>query len=427
MKITIIGVGYVGLTFGLVLCKKGNEVYFYDNDKKKIDLLKNGVLPIKENGLDDILNQLYKKCSFFSKPGDYIRDSDIIFICVGTPILEDGLIDTSYFKKVVNEISSYLSNRSVLVVKSTITPDHIIWCKNFLNKNFNFLNFAVNPEFLREGNALYDAENPSRIIIGVENEFSKEKLLSLYKDFNSPIIITDPISASIIKYASNSFLATKISFINEIANLCDILGADINDVAIGMGLDPRIGKNYLNAGIGYGGSCLPKDTKAFIRFFKDNGLKFNILESVNYVNENQYKIVIKKLEKYLGKLEGKNISIFGLAFKGGTDDVRESIALKIIKELINLKVNIKAHDYWAIDNAKKILPSISYFYDVYDASIDADAIVIATDWKEYKDINWEMIKKLMRGNLIIDGKNILNYSEVIKIGFIYEGIGRRKI
>jgi UDPglucose 6-dehydrogenase len=326
-------------------------------------------------------------------------------------------------KQAIYNIKKYFNYDIVIAVKSTINPDDFQFIKNELKSN-NF-HIVINPEFLREGNALNDALNPSRIVIGTEDNYAKNLLNEIYKDFNAPKIFTDPISAILIKYASNAFLATKISFINEIANLSDKLGGNIDDIALGIGLDPRIGKDFLKAGIGFGGSCLPKDTKNLVSFSKRAGANISIVEKAYKVNEVQYLVAIEKLKEVLGNLEGKIVSVFGLAFKGGTDDIRESISIKVIRELQKEGSIVKAHDYIAHKKAKTILKEIYLSDDVYSVAKDADALLITTDWKEYTKLDWERMKELMKGNLIIDGRNLLDSKLLKELGFVYEGIGRK--
>ena len=423
MKITIVGVGYVGLPIGLVFYEKGSDVVFYDKDKEKIDMLRSGIPPIQEKGVKERLTKTSVKVT--SNVKEAFKDREIIFICVGTPSLESGEVDLSYLNESVREISIYANPDSIVVIKSTVPPEGYYLAKKILSQKFDEAHTVVNPEFLREGTAIRDAENPDRIVIGVEDDFSKQKMLKLYKDFDSPILITDPITASVIKYASNSFLATKLSFINEIANLCDRVGANIDDLAKGMGLDPRIGDKYLKSGIGFGGSCLPKDTRAFINIFKKQGIKFQILESVVAVNNKQYRVVFEKLKKYFSSLKDLVVTVLGLSFKPGTDDIRESVSLKIIDDLLKGGAVVRAHDFMAIENAKKILPNVNYFENVYESVLNVDAIIIATDWKEYRELDWRLIRERMRGDVIIDGRNLLDASYIKKLGFKYEGIGRR--
>ena len=410
---------------GISLCLKGYTVSFYDSDKKKIKSFKRGKVPFVEEDIEETIKECLsnKNAIFADNLKEALENSNIIFLCIGTPILPEGESDLINIKNVCAELRKLVRHEVVVVIKSTVNPGDYLETKNLLSsKNFSI---AVNPEFLREGSALQNALHPNRIIIGTDDEYSKKILKELYSKFESPKIFTDPMSAILIKYASNSFLAVKISFINEIANICDIVGASIDDVALGIGLDPRIGRDFLKAGIGFGGSCLPKDTKNLIRFAEKNSLSTNIVKAADIVNENQYKVVIKKLTKNLGTLENKVISVLGLSFKGETDDLRGSVSLKLIEELKKSGVVVKAHDYLSYEKAKKIIKDIFISKDVYAVVKDADAVVIATDWKEYTKLDWEKIKELMKGNLIVDGRNLLDPKLFKKLGFVYEGIGRK--
>ena len=363
-----------------------------------------------------------------------VKETDIIFVTVGTPSKTNGEPDLSYIEAVAKEIAPYIRKNHVIVIKSTAPPEAYFKLRDIIIKERRRLllpkvdfYITVNPEFLREGHALDDFLHPKRIVIGAESEYAKEKLIELYSALGAPIIVTDPVSAIFIKYASNAFLATKISFINEIAQLCERLGANVDDVAKGMGMDPRIGSKFLKPGIGYGGSCFPKDTKGILWMARKTGYDFKIVKSAIEVNEQQYKIVIAKLKKHLGELEWKTIGVLGLAFKKDTDDIRESISIRIIKDLLDYKVRIRAHDPMAVKNAKRVLNKVAYFRDPYKMMNNVDAVVIATEWPEYKKINWYKVKSLMKGNLIIDGRNLLNPAEMMGYGFVYEGIGRKNM
>ncbi len=434
MKLAVIGLGYVGLSSVVGFAEKGNEIIGIDVDIEKVSKLKKGICPIYEPGLSEILKkQLVKGRIIFSSEERDINEADVIFIAVGTPPKENGEPDLSFIEAVGKEITPYIKEEQIIVIKSTVPPQTYLNLKKIISSERKKLklddikiNIAVNPEFLREGYALYDTLHPERIVIGVETDYAKDKLLGLYSSFDVPKVVTDPVSAMLIKYASNSFLATKISFIDEIAQICERLGGDVNDVARGMGLDSRIGDKFLRAGVGYGGSCFPKDTNGLLWIAKEAGYDFKIVKSIIEVNEKQYKIVIEKLRKHLGKLKGKTIGVLGLAFKENTDDIRESVSIKIIGELLNKGVELKAHDPQAINNARKVFGNIAYFEDPYKMVKDADAIVVATEWPEYKELDWGKVKDSMKGTLIIDGRNLLDPEEMKKYGFTYEGIGRGK-
>jgi len=433
MKLAVIGLGYVGLSSAAGFAGKGNRVIGIDIDTEKVNKLKNGICPIYEPGLSVVLKKhLANSRIIFSSEMRDISGANIVFVAVGTPPKEDGKPDLSFIESVGKEIAPYIKEEQIIVIKSTVPPNTYLKLKKIISSERKKLklkeedtDIAVNPEFLREGYALYDTLHPKRIIIGAETDYAKNKLLELYSSFDVPKVITDPVSAMLIKYASNSFLAAKISFINEIAQICERMGGDVNDVAKGMGLDPRIGNKFLRAGIGYGGSCFPKDTNGLLWIARDAGYDFKIVKSVIGVNEKQYKIVIEKLRKHLGKLKGKTIGVLGIAFKENTDDIRESVSIKIIRELLNEGVELRAHDPQAINNAKKVFGNVAYFKDPYKMVKDIDAIVVATEWPEYKELDWRRVKDLMKGALVIDGRNLLNPEEMEKYGFTYEGIGRK--
>ena len=434
MKLAIIGLGYVGLSSAVGFAEKGNEVIGIDIDIEKVSKLKKGICSIYEPGLSGMLKKhLANGRIIFSSEMQKINGAGIVFIAVGTPPKENGEPNLAFIESVGKGIAPYIKKDQIIVIKSTVPPDTYLKLKKIISSERKKLkldnieiNIAVNPEFLREGYALYDILNPKRIIIGAETDYVKQKLLRLYSSFDVPKVVTDPVSAMLIKYSSNSFLATKISFINEMAQICERMGGNIEDVAEGMGLDSRIGDKFLRAGVGYGGSCFPKDTKGLLWIAKKVGYNFKIMKSVIDVNDTQYKIVIEKLRKHLGKLKGKTIGVLGLAFKESTDDVRESVSIKIIGELLNEGVELKAHDPQAINNAKKVFGNVAYFEDPYKMVKGTDAIIVATEWPEYKELDWKKIKDLMKGKLTIDGRNLLDPEEMKKYGFTYEGVGRRK-
>ncbi len=434
MKITIIGTGYVGLVTGTCLAELGNEIKCIDIDKDRISMLENGKPPIYEPGLKEMLekNIYEERISFYAwndeRSNASIRSSDIIFLCVGTPQDEQGSADTSYLKEAVETMSSSLGDGSIVVIKSTVpvgTNEKIK--KQIARKTEKSFYMASMPEFLREGAAIKDFMNPDRIIIGTESKKAKETLHELMKPLEriyQPIVHTTIKSAEMIKHTANSFLAMKISFINEVANLCEKAGADINDVYRGIALDTRIGHRFLQAGIGYGGSCFPKDVRALINTGEKHGTRFSILESVDEVNKKQKYIIIDKLTKHLKDLKEKRITILGLAFKPRTDDIREAPAIYIAKRLLELDADVTAFDPIAQDNAKKVLPEISFADDPYDALKDANAVLIATEWDEFRGMSTRKMRALMENPLVIDGRNIYDKEKMLREGFIYEGIGR---
>lgn len=427
-KIAIIGTGYVGLVTGACLAKLNNKVICVDIDSAKIKKLRKGIIPFYEPGLDELVreNIRNKNLSFDTNIIKAIQRSEIIFIAVGTPSLKNGEANLSYVEKVAKDIGKNLKKYAVVVIKSTVPPKTCQKVKKIIKKySKESFDIVSNPEFLREGLAISDFIKPDRIIIGIENKKAEKIMKELYQSFKSPLLITNFESSEMIKYSSNAFLATKISFINEIANVCEIVGADVKEIAEGIGLDPRIGKEFLKAGLGYGGSCFPKDVQALYQSAGINGYSFSLLKAVIEVNNNQRKLALKKLEKMLGDFKNRVISVWGLAFKANTDDIRESVAVEIIKLLLEKGAKVKAYDPIANKNAKKELSGEIVFCDSpYEAVYKSDALLIATDWNEFRKVDFEKVKKLLKEPNIIDGKNIYNPKEMKKKGFNYIGIGR---
>ncbi len=430
MNITIIGSGYVGLVTGACFADLGNNVICVDNDESKIARLKKGVMPIYEPGLEELVRRNVKegRLSFSGKLKEGVKKSEVIFIAVGTPSKDNGDADLTYLEAASRDIALSMPSYRLIVEKSTVPVNTGEWVEhtlNIFNKRGIKFDIASNPEFLKEGSAIEDFMNPDRIVIGVRSKKAADILTELYKPLKSPIVITDIKSAELIKHASNSFLATKISFINAIANICDKVGADVVDVAKGMGLDRRISKDFLNAGIGFGGSCFPKDLAAFVHIAEKIGYDFGILKEVQNVNRHQKRLIIKKIEALLWNLPKKTIGILGLSFKPGTDDLREAPALEIIDALIKEGVHIKAYDPVAMAKARKQLKgNVKFCKDAYEAAKDSDCLVISTEWNEFKELDFKKIKKLMRQPVIVDGRNIYNPAEMKKMGFRYAGIGR---
>jgi len=429
MKIAIIGTGYVGLTTGICLSDVGHTVICVDNDERKIKQLKNNKVPIFEPGLEDLLKKNVKdrRLSFTTSIGEAVKKSDVVFISVGTPPREDGSADLSYIENVATDIAKNMDGYKLIVDKSTVPVETgakvEITIKRNLKKNIPF-DVASNPEFLREGSAVYDTLHPDRIVIGVSSKKAENILREIYKPLKSPILVTDIKSAEIIKHASNSFLAAKISFINAVANVCERCGADVEKVAEGMGLDKRIGRSFLNAGLGFGGFCFPKDLEAFVWISKKLGYEFDLLKNVKEINEHQKINFVKKIEDALWVIKGKTIGVLGLAFKPDTDDMRFAPSIDIINLLQKEGAKIKAYDPKAVEKAKLVLKNVKYCRDPYDAARDADCLVILTEWKEVKNINLAKIKKLLKHPILIDGRNIFNPCEMEKLGFVYKSIGR---
>jgi len=430
MKISVIGTGYVGITTGVCFAEIGHSVICVDNDKAKIALLKkNRKIPIYEPGLEEILkkNVQNKRLSFSTDIKEAVKKSDVIFISVGTPPREDGSADLSYIENVASEIAKSMDGYKLIVDKSTVpveTGEKVeMTIKRNLKKNIPF-DVASNPEFLREGSAVYDTFNPDRVVIGVSSKKAENILREIYKPLNTKILVTDIKSAEIIKHASNSFLAAKISFINAVANICERCGADVEKVAEGMGLDKRIGSAFLHSGIGFGGFCFPKDLEAFLWISEKLGYQFDLLKNVREINEYQKRIFIKKIEDALWVIKGKTIGILGLAFKPNTDDMRFAPSIDIIKTLQNEGAKIKAFDPEATEKAKDVLKNIVYCKNPYEVAKDADCLAILTEWDEIKKVDLKKIKKLLRHPIIIDGRNIFEPKQMEKLGFIYKGIGR---
>ena len=432
MNITMIGTGYVGLVSGACFAEFGVNVTCVDKDKTRIDELNRGLMPIYEPGLETLVkNNVEKKRLFFTTEHiSAVEDADIVFIAVGTPTRRgDGYADLSYVYQAAKEIAGHLRSYTVIVDKSTVpvgTARNVKRIIEDVNPEAEF-DIASNPEFLREGSAINDFMRPDRVVIGVESEKAEALLKELYRPLyliETPMVITNLETAELIKYAANAFLATKISFINEMSNLCETIGANIKDVAKGMGHDGRIGPKFLHAGPGYGGSCLPKDTKALIKIFQDNKLTARIVEAVVQVNDAQKSNAVSKIREALGGSEyGKKIAVLGLTFKPETDDMRSSPSLTIIPALQGGGAVIHATDPQGINEARKVLNEVIYFEDIYSTLKDADAVVIMTEWNEYRALDLKKLKELMNGDVFIDLKDIYNPEVVRKFGFSYTGVG----
>jgi UDPglucose 6-dehydrogenase len=447
MKIAIIGTGYVGLVTGTCLAEVGHRVICNDSDEMKMDILQKGGIPIYEPYLQDLVqkNKEAGRLSFTKKFEEAIKPSEVVFICVGTPPLENGEADLSAVEMVSREIARVSDSYKLVVEKSTVPVQTGEWIEKTIRiygpKNIE-IDIASNPEFLREGSAVEDFLHPDRIVIGIQNQRAEKILRELYapiihRSFSCPVhknclsakemvpfIVTDINSAELIKHASNSFLATKISFINAVADICEKTGANIRDVSYGIGLDKRIGKSFLEAGIGFGGFCFPKDLQAFIRIAEKCGYDFKLLKEVEKINVERITLVVEKIEETLWILKGKTIGIFGLAFKPNTDDIRFAPALEIIKRLLKEGALIKAYDPKAMERTKMELPEIIYCSDPYETVKNADAMVICTEWDEFKNLNFEKIKNLMKRPFILDGRNIYDKAKMLSLGFEYMSIGR---
>jgi UDPglucose 6-dehydrogenase len=436
MKIVVIGTGYVGLVTGTCFAEVGIDVVCIDVDTKKIENLKKGIMPIYEPGLEEMVirNAEKGRLQFSTNLKDNLTDADVAFIAVGTPPGEDGSADLKYVIAVAKEIGQGINDHIVVVTKSTVpvgTAKKVRTAiQEELNKRSSNIDFDVasNPEFLKEGAAIDDFLKPDRIVVGVESRRAEEIMRKLYKPFllnGHPIIFMDVPSSEMTKYAANAMLATKISFMNDIANLCEIMGADVNMVRKGIGSDPRIGNRFIYPGIGYGGSCFPKDVKALIKTAAENGYNMRILNSVEEVNDDQKSVLFNKISKHFnGVMKGKNFAVWGLSFKPNTDDMREAPSLVIIEKLLAAGANVKAYDPVAMHEAKKDLgEQIEYSKDMNDAIIDADALLIITEWPEFRTPNFKVMGKLMKNKLVFDGRNIYDISEMKENGFDYYCIG----
>ncbi len=429
MKVCMIGTGYVGLVSGTCFAEIGHDVICVDNDEEKIKILRQGSIPIYEPGLDTLVekNVGARRLSFTTSIREAVEKSLFLFIAVGTPPKEDGEPDLSSIEKVAEEIGSAMNGYKIIVEKSTVPVQTGKWVKTVVerfSKKTRDFDVASNPEFLREGCAIDDFLHPDRVVLGVESQRAKEKLLELYAAIDAPKIVTDIESAELIKHASNSFLAAKISFINAISILCERSGADVLKVAEGMGLDRRIGRDFLNAGVGFGGFCFPKDIKAFISIAAKLGYDFRLLKEVDEINHEQMLLTVKKLEGMVWNLKDKKIGILGLAFKPNTDDMRFAPSITIIRELQRQGATIKAYDPVAINRAKRIMPDIEYCADPYSTAQDVDAIILVTEWDEFRGLDLKRIKKLMRQPVFLDGRNIFDAKQMKDLEFIYAGIGR---
>ena len=438
MRITVVGSGYVGLVTGACFAESGVNVTCVDVDAEKIKQLKNGIIPIYEPGLEAMVKSNIEKkhLSFSTDISEGIEGSEVIFIAVGTPPGEDGSADLQHVLNVASDIGRVITRHMVVATKSTVPVGTAEKIRKTILSELGKRNTSVpfdmasNPEFLKEGAAINDFLKPERIIIGTDNEKTREIMTRLYMPFvlnNHPILFMDIASAEITKYAANAMLATRISFINEIANLCDILGADINNVRKGIGSDSRIGSKFIYPGTGYGGSCFPKDVKALIRTARDNGYELNVIKAVEKANEFQKNVIFNKMVKFFnGNLTNRLIGIWGLSFKPKTDDIREASSLILIEKLLEAGAIVKAYDPAAINETKKLLGNrIQYSDDPYEAITDVDAVSLMTEWPEFHLPDFNRMAELMKGKIIFDGRNIYDPAQLRKLGFEYFGIGRR--
>jgi len=429
-KICVIGTGYVGLVTGTCFADLGNNVTCLDVDPHRINNLKDGVMPIYEPGLEQLVKQnvLAGRLTFTMSYEDALKDAEYAFIAVGTPSGNDGEADLQYVRQVAEKIADLVDHPILVINKSTVPVGTGDWVAEVINKHRSGqpLDFSVvsNPEFLREGSAINDFMNPDRVVLGSENRNAANQVASLYQPLRCTIMVTDLRTAEMIKYASNAFLATRISFINEIGNMCEELGADVKEVALGMGYDKRIGHAFLDAGLGWGGSCFPKDVKALEHMAVLHGTQPQMLQAVMEINRNQRRHAVMKLRKALRSLNDKTIGILGISFKPNTDDIRDAAAIEIIHLLQNEGARIQAYDPQAMENASKALKNVKLCENPYQVAENADALVLATEWNEFKQLDFARVKELMRQPVILDGRNLWDAENMAKFGFLYMGVGR---
>lgn len=437
MKIAIVGTGYVGLVTGTCFAEIGVNVVCVDTDSEKIEALKKGIIPIYENGLEEMVirNAKAGRLQFTTSLEECLNEVEAVFSAVGTPPDEDGSADLSYVLQVAHTIGQNLQKYVLVVTKSTVpvgTADKVraVIREELERRGVNIpFDVASNPEFLKEGNAINDFMSPDRVVVGVDSERAKKIMTKLYKPFllnNFRVIFMDIPSAEMTKYAANSMLATRISFMNDIANLCELVGADVNMVRSGIGSDTRIGRKFLYPGIGYGGSCFPKDVKALIKTAEMNGYEMRVLRAVEAVNEHQKGVLFDKLQTiFQGGLQGKTIALWGLSFKPETDDMREAPSLILMDKLLKAGCQVQVYDPVAMDECRRRMgEAVRYAKDLYDATLDADALMLLTEWKEFRLPSWAVIKKSMRNPLVLDGRNIYDPGEMEEQGFAYYCIGK---
>jgi len=429
MKLSIIGTGYVGLVTGTCFAEVGHQVICVDNDAAKVQKLQAGGIPIYEPGLEELVkkNVAAGRLKFTASTAEGVQNSDVIFIAVPTPPQPDGSVDLSYIERVARDIAAAMTSYKIVVDKSTVpvkTGEKVAeTIKRYCTAKVEF-DVVSNPEFLREGFAVGDLMNPDRVVVGVASQRPAAAMKEIYTPFKAPIIITDINSAELIKHAANSFLALKISYINAIANICEAAGANVQEVAHGIGLDERIGRRFLNAGIGFGGSCFPKDLSAFIKISEQVGYEFKLLKEVQRINADQMDRFVKKITDTLWVLKDKKIGVLGLAFKQNTDDVRSSPAIDLCQRLLKDGATLRVHDPKAMDKAKTLLPNVTYVEDMNAVAEGCDALVVATEWEEFKQLDLARAKKGLTHPILFDGRNLFDPVEMEKLGWIYKSVGR---
>jgi UDPglucose 6-dehydrogenase len=435
-KVGIVGLGHVGLPTAVGLAELGWQVVGTDSDARKVALIAQGKSPFYEPDLEPLLrkNLSEGRLQVTADVGEAVRASDILFICVGTPQRPDGSADLSQVEAVIRTVAENLNGYKLIVEKSTVPVQTAQWIKRTILRyagNDAEFDVASNPEFLREGTAIHDFFHPDRIVIGVESERAKEWLLELYRPLNAPVVVTDLNTAEIIKHAANSFLALKISFINMVADLCEATGADVVKVAEGIGLDPRIGKHFLQAGLGFGGYCLPKDLKAFIRIAEEHRVDFSLLKEVERINEARMERFVRKVRQVLWVLKDKTLAIWGLAFKPNTDDIREAPSLKLIARLLEEGANLRLYDPAAMDNVRRLFPEepprLTYCPNPSEAARGAHAILLVTEWEEFRQVDWHEIRQVVALPIVVDGRNFLDPVTLQQAGFEWHGMGRPSV
>ncbi|MCK5305529.1 MAG: UDP-glucose/GDP-mannose dehydrogenase family protein [Candidatus Omnitrophica bacterium] len=429
-RVCVVGSGYVGLVTGSCLADLGNNVICVDNDKKKIEMLNKFKMPIYEPGLEDVVKRNVEagRLFFTTDLKDSVKKSEVIFIAVGTPPKANGEADLSCIEDVSKQIALNMDEYRLIVDKSTVPVQTGQRVKETITRNLKKdieFDVASNPEFLKEGSAINDFTRPDRIVIGVETERAAVILKEIYNPFNSPIITTDIQSAELIKHAANSFLATKVSFVNALSVICELTGADVDKVTEGMGMDKRIGSSFLNAGVGFGGFCFPKDLAAFIKISEKLGYDFKLLKAVEEINKKQKDRFIKKIEDALWNIKDKTIAVLGLSFKPNTDDIRFAPSIDIIKALLRDGAGIRAYDPYAMDKMSQVLPEVKYCQSSYEAADGADALVIVTEWSEFKELDFVKIKGLLNDAILIDGRNMYDPDSMRRLGFKYVCIGKK--
>lgn len=430
----VLGLGHVGLPTAVGFAELGWQVIGTDSDSAKVALIASGRCPFYEPDLETLLqkNLAEGRLKVTADVGETVRESDILFVCVGTPQKPDGSPDLSQVEAVIRTVARNLNGYKLIVEKSTVPVQTAQWIKRtilrYAGNNAEF-DIASNPEFLREGTAVRDFFHPDRIVIGVESQRAKEWLLELYKPLNAPIVVTDVNTAELIKHAANSFLALKISFINMISDLCEAVGADVTEVAKGIGLDPRIGPHFLQAGIGYGGYCLPKDLKAFIHIAEEHRVDFSLLKEVEKINESRVDKFVRKVQQALWVLKDKTLAIWGLSFKPNTDDIREAPSLKLIRRLLDEGANLRLYDPAAMENVKQVFPEepprLVYCSSAIEAAKGSHAILLVTEWEEFRNVDWVKVKEVAALPIIVDGRNCLDPKVLKEAGFEYYGVGRK--